>query len=61
MTFKSFSSEVWKLYTEDSQTDDRGWWPRRRKCLGFKRVYSYKGTYSLIAISMTINILNRLA
>jgi len=30
VSFESFSSEALKLYTEDSKTDDRGWWPRCR-------------------------------
>jgi hypothetical protein len=29
-SFESFWSEALKLYTEDSKTDDRGWWPRCR-------------------------------
>jgi hypothetical protein len=29
-SFESFWSEALKLYTEDSKTDDRGWWPHRR-------------------------------
>jgi hypothetical protein len=35
VAFESFWSETLNLYTEDSKLDDRGWWPRRRKQLGF--------------------------
>jgi hypothetical protein len=30
VSFESFWSEALKLYTEDSKTDGRGWWPRCR-------------------------------
>ena len=38
VVFGSFWSEVLKLYTEDSKANDRGWWPRRKICLGFKDI-----------------------
>jgi hypothetical protein len=41
VSFESFWSEALKLYTEDSKTDDRGWWPCCRRSFRISKKVSH--------------------